>query len=125
MKFRRAGAVSLAMALVLAPGIGRTAGEPVVVAVVNALTGPAALLGSTYRQTFELFEKTVNDGGGINGRPLQFEFLDDGTNPATAVQVVTQLMNRNVPVFIGPGLVATCRAVAPLVTAGPVQYCTS
>jgi branched-chain amino acid transport system substrate-binding protein len=125
MKLIRACAAGLAMVLVLVPGIGRTAGEPVVVPVVNALTGPAALLGTTYKKTFELFEKAVNDTGGINGRPVQFEFLDDASNPATAVQVVTQLMSRNVPIFIGPGVVATCRAVAPLVVNGPVHYCTS
>ena len=125
MKLIRACAASLAMTLVLVPGIGRTAGEPVVLPAIMSMTGPAALLGTTYRKTLELFEKAVNDAGGINGRPLQFEFFDDSSNPATAVQLATQIMNRNVPIFIGPGVVATCRAVSPLVTSGPVQYCTS
>jgi branched-chain amino acid transport system substrate-binding protein len=125
MKAFRAVSLVLALALVVAPLRGGAAGEPYTIPVIVALTGPFALLGQTQRQALEVFQKYTNDNGGIKGRPLQFEFMDDAGNAATSVQVMNQLIARKVPLVIGPSSVATCRAVAPLVTNGPVDYCLS
>jgi branched-chain amino acid transport system substrate-binding protein len=38
------------------------------------------------------------------------------------VQFANQLIGRKVPLMLGPSSVAGCRAVAPLVTNGPVAY---
>jgi branched-chain amino acid transport system substrate-binding protein len=103
----------------------RAANEPVVVPVVISLTGPFALVGNAQKLALDTLMKTVNETGGINGRPLQFEFLDDATNASNTVQLTNQLIAKKVPVMIGPSFVATCRAVAPLLTAGPVNYCMS
>ena len=125
MRVPRGFPLCLSLLIALAPVRGASAVEPYAVPVVLSLTGQAALAGAAIHQALDLLQKVVNDGGGIAGRPLQFEFTDDGGNAAAAVQIFTQLIARNAPIVIGPMLVATCRAVAPLVTAGPVQFCLS
>jgi branched-chain amino acid transport system substrate-binding protein len=124
-RLTKTGAWLLAATLALAPIGGSAAGEPVTVPVVLSETGPFALIGKVQRLALETLMKTVNAQGGINSRPLQFEFLDDASTAANSVQLTNRLVNEKVPVMIGPSFVATCRAVAPLVTAGPVQYCMS
>jgi branched-chain amino acid transport system substrate-binding protein len=125
LKISRRASLGFALALALLPVSGRTAGEPYAIPVIAALTGPFALLGNTQKIALETLQKTVNDGGGINKRPLKFDFIDDAGNAANSVQIMNQLIARKVPLVLGPSSVATCRAVAPLVTAGPVQYCMS
>lgn len=126
MRAFRITSLVLALLLTFAPIFGSAAGEPYTIPVIVALTGPFALLGGTQKQSLEVFEKYLNQNGGINGRPLQLDFMDDAGNAATAVQIMNQLMARKVPLVIGPSSVATCRAVGPLiVTTGPVEFCMS
>jgi len=123
-RFAALGA-TVALLLALAPIGGGAANEPVSVPVVISLTGPFALIANAQKVSLDALMKTVNAHGGIGGRPLQFDYLDDASNASNSVQIATRLVNEKVPVMIGPSFVATCRAVAPLVTNGPVQYCMS
>lgn len=120
-------AISLCVMLALLASVGaRAAGEPVTVPVLISLTGPFALVGNAQKLALETLAKTVNESGGVNGRTLQFDFLDDATNTANTIQLANQLIARKAPVVIGPSFVATCRAVTPLfAAAGPVNYCMS
>ncbi len=120
-------AVIAALSLVpLAARSAAAAGPPVDVPVIVSLTGPAAFLGNTSRKSLEILEKWANETGGIQGRPLQFNFMDDATNPQNTVQLANQVIASKAPIMIGSSLVATCHAIAPLFEkAGPVQYCLS
>lgn len=116
--------VALVLALfAAAPVAGRGADEPYDLYAIVSLTGPAAFIGRGEQVTFGAVERMVNATGGIRGRPLHFVVQDDQSNPATAVQLATQVIAKKVPVFIGPGFGATCTAVLPLVQNGPVMYC--
>lgn len=117
--------LSLLLIVALVPLGARAAGEPVVVPVVLSTSGPFALIGKQQQTSLEALMATVNAGGGIGGRPLRFDFLDDGSTAANSVEITSRLVTQKVPVMIGPSFVATCRAVAPLVVNGPVQYCMS
>jgi hypothetical protein len=64
-------------------------------------------------------------GGGIAGRPVKFIYHDDQSNPQTAVQLATQVVAGRPAVVLGSSLVASCRAVGPLMQNGPVNYCFS
>ena len=121
--FQAAGAI--AAALVICPaGIARAA-DPVTLNVILPLSGPGTFIGKAEQDTLNALESTVNNEGGIRGRPVHFVIKDDATDPATAVQLFNQ-MNENRPsVILGPGLAATCLAVAALVPNGPVNYCYS
>ncbi len=93
--------------------------------VILSLTGPGAFLGKGEQQSLQFAEKAVNDAGGIQGRPLNFIFHDDQTNPQIAVQLATDVMAPKPAVILGSSLVATCRAMMPLMADGPVMYCFS
>jgi branched-chain amino acid transport system substrate-binding protein len=92
--------------------------------VILPLTGTAAFLGQAEQSTFSILEKQVNAAGGIHGRPLHFVLADDASSPQIDVQLISPLL-AHAAVVIDGGPVAMCRAVAPLVTNGPVLYCLS
>jgi branched-chain amino acid transport system substrate-binding protein len=122
--------ISLAAASVLAvtlPVPLRAQGPaPLVIPVIVSLTGAAAFIGKNDQQSLELIEKVVNAHGGINHRPLHFQYFDDGTNPQTVVQIANQVIASKAPIVIGPTLTQQCLAVAPLFVAnGPADYCLS
>ena len=117
------GALAIATAVGSLPASGA---EPYELNAILPVTGGAAFLGTSEVHTMQMVETLTNRAGGIKGRPLKINILDDQTNPQVAAQLVTQLMAKNVPVFLGPGISATCSAIAPLVSkSGPASYCFS
>jgi branched-chain amino acid transport system substrate-binding protein len=114
-----------ALAVLLAVVQPSRAAEPYVIDAMLPLTGAAAFLGQGEQQSLQLAEGVVNDTGGIRGRPLQLSFHDDQSNPQIAVQLATSLIAKKPAVILGPSFVANCRAMAPLVAKGPVEYCFS
>ena len=101
------------------------AAEPYPVPVILPLSGPAAFLGTGERDALELLEKATNASGGIDGRPLVFGFQDDQSSPQLGVQLAGDVIAKKPAVMIGSSLVAICRAMAPLMQNGPVDYCLS
>jgi branched-chain amino acid transport system substrate-binding protein len=129
MKMLRVGLVSLlsaAIALVapLASSAAPT-GEPYTIDVVISLTGGAAFLGAGQKTALELLADTVNKKGGVNGRPVRFNIQDDTSNPSTALQLATAMIDRHSPLIIGSSISATCRSMQPLITDNTIQYCLS
>src|SRR5262249_7819270 len=47
------------------------------------------------------------------------------SNPQVSVQLASQLIAKNVPLFLGPSISAMCGAVSGLLANGPVAYCYS
>ena len=92
---------------------------------IFAVTGPAAFIGGPAAQAFKAIEGYVNSTGGIHGRPIHMNVLDDQTNPQVAVQLVNGLAAKHVAVLIGPMATASCNAVVGLIANGPVAYCVS
>jgi branched-chain amino acid transport system substrate-binding protein len=102
------------------------AAEPYDINVVLPLTGPGAFLGEGEKQSLEFAEKSVNESGGIKGRPLHFIYHDDQSNPQIGVQLTGEILPQKPAVLLGSSLVAICRAIVPLVAKeGPVEYCFS
>jgi branched-chain amino acid transport system substrate-binding protein len=93
--------------------------------VILPLTGPAAFVGRTDAQMFSTFEKYFNATSSLRGQPVHFEVKDDQSSPQVAVQLANDVVAKRPPVFFGSGVIATCAAIATLVTKGPVQYCLS
>jgi branched-chain amino acid transport system substrate-binding protein len=93
--------------------------------VMEPLTGSGAFLGQGQKAALESLAKSVNHDGGIHGRPVNFIFHDDQTNPQTAVQLLNQVLTTNPPVVLGSSLVAMCNAMAPILRNGPLLYCLS
>jgi branched-chain amino acid transport system substrate-binding protein len=115
-----------AFALLLLSGMPAAfAAEPYDIHVVQSLTGGGAFLGKEEQQALQLLEKTVNQQGGIKGRPLRFVFHDDQSTPQLAVQLTNEVLALHPAVMMGSSLVGTCNAMLPLVQNGPVMYCFS
>jgi branched-chain amino acid transport system substrate-binding protein len=118
--------LALALALSLLPAqSARSAEAPYEINVILSLTGQAAFIGKADQEMFDAFEASINKGGGIKGRPIHFVYADDQTTPQVAVQLANALTAKGVPIIFGPTIAATCRAVAPLVANGPLNYCLS
>jgi branched-chain amino acid transport system substrate-binding protein len=101
-------------------------GAPIEINAILSLTGGAAFLGTGEMNNLKVLQDAVNADGGVDGRDVQFNFLDDKSTPAVAVQLARGLIDDGVSAFVGPSLGATCGAVAPLIQAkGPVSYCLS
>lgn len=106
-------------------GTAARAADDYQIDVVLPLSGGASFLGKAEQQSLQLVETSTNDTGGIQGRSLKFVFHDDQSSPQTAVQLAAQVVAGKPAVMIGSSIVAMCNAMAPLMTAGPVQYCLS
>jgi branched-chain amino acid transport system substrate-binding protein len=125
----RLGALVLsgALAVFACAGAAPTpSGPPVEIIAILPLTGPGAQLGQSYQQGLQAVESAVNHSGGIRGRSLHFNVLDDQTNPQVSVQLYNGAVSGGAQVILGGGFSATCKATMPLVGAnGPVLYCLS
>lgn len=102
-----------------------TAATPYEINAILPLTGGAAFLGKPEQQALEVLADVTNKQGGIAGRPVKLVFYDDETKPAVDVQLANQIVAKKVPVILGPSLVASCNAVAPIAAKGTVMYCLS
>ena len=57
-------------------------------------TGIGAAYGRWYERTTVAALKVLNDQGGINGRPVEIVFEDDGTDPRRGAEVVEKLASQ-------------------------------
>ncbi len=76
-------------------------------------------------QTLNIFFAYANKHGGLRGQPIQLKIHDDQSNPATTVQLTTQIASERPAVILGSTTGGTCSAQIPLVKEGPVIYCFS
>jgi branched-chain amino acid transport system substrate-binding protein len=123
-RFVRPVALVLAVALAAGPVAG-SAADPVTIPAILPLSGPGAFVGREEARVLQALEDYVNRAGGIRGRPIKFAVSDDQGSPQIAVQMVNDLIAKNVPAFLGPGSAGECGAVTALLKAGPVSYCLS
>ncbi len=95
-------ALALALAALLVAGIATasTTGTPGVSATTitlgssGPLTGEAAAAAGVLRGA-EGYFKYVNSRGGVNGRKIDFKYLDDAYDPSKTVQNVRQLIQQD------------------------------
>lgn len=88
-----------------------------------ALSGPAQELGQEMRSGAKLYFDQVNASGGIHGRKIELESLDDGYEPDQAAANTKKLINDS-KVFALFGYVGTptSQAVLPLVNEAHIPY---
>ncbi len=101
------------------------AADPFKIDVIVPLTGGGSFLGKGQQATLDALKNVVNKNGGINGQQLEFVYHDDQSSPQTAVQIANAVIAEKPAVLLGSSLVAMCNAIAPLVKAGPFDYCLS
>lgn len=112
-----------ALFLMAAASPGAIAADPYVIYAVLPLSGGAAFLGKGEADALHVFTDQLNKAGGIKGRPLDVEILDDQTNSEVAVELMNQALTHHPAIVLDGGPAATCRATAALIASGPLQYC--
>ncbi len=125
MNLRRLLPLIVALSLAGLPANVRAAGAPYDIDVIIPLTGAGAFTAASQQKALLALETVVNRDGGIQGRPVHFAFHDDQSNPQLSVQLANHVLEKKPAVVLGSSLGALCRAMIPLFTNGPLQYCFS
>lgn len=98
-----AGSGTLAAAASLPRFVQAQSSAPIRLGFQLHRTGVGAAYGRWYERTANAALKVVNDAGGINGRPVEILFEDDGTDPRRGAEVVEKFATQaNVDVIFGP-----------------------
>jgi branched-chain amino acid transport system substrate-binding protein len=97
---RVALAVASVAALAAVPALGMSSADPgvtpssILLGGTSPLTGPAAAYASVARGANAYFD-SVNAGGGVAKRKIEYKILDDAYNPAQSIQVTRQLVQED------------------------------
>ena len=87
------------------------------------LTGPQAIVGQGDREAVLALANYWNSRGGINGRRLVVDILDNASNPSQAVQNVQRFTSDSKYVgILGSGNAAAAIATAPLATQARIPF---
>lgn len=118
-----AAAVAVALGLSLSPDAVRAAGEPILIGVSGPLTGPNAQYGAQWKAGFDLALEEINGRGGIDGRPLAYQFEDSQSDPKQAVAIAQKFVaDKRVVIEIGDFSSPASMAASPIYQrAGLVQ----
>jgi branched-chain amino acid transport system substrate-binding protein len=94
--------VLLAIGALVLPSAAKAA-EPIRIGMTMALTGGVAPIGKQVLAGLQIWRDDVNAKGGLLGRPVQFVFYDDQSNPANVPALYTKLIDVDkVDLLIGP-----------------------
>jgi branched-chain amino acid transport system substrate-binding protein len=75
--------------------------EPIRLGFQVHRTGIGAAYGRWYERTAQAALQVLNEAGGINGRPVEILFEDDGTDPKRGAEVVEKFAAQNVDAVYG------------------------
>jgi branched-chain amino acid transport system substrate-binding protein len=79
------------------------AGEPIRIGASISTTGTYAKIGRYMEEGYRLWERQVNERGGLLGRPVRIVIYDDKSEPATAVKLYEKLVTDDkVELLLGP-----------------------
>lgn len=76
--------------------------EPIKIGIALSLTGDSASPCVLIKEGFEAEAKYINDNGGIKGRQIELTFVDDQSLIDKASAAITQLIDQDMDVIIGP-----------------------
>jgi branched-chain amino acid transport system substrate-binding protein len=87
------------------------------VGVTLSTTGPAAALGTAERNVFDILPKE------IAGQKVEYIFLDDGSDPNTAVRNARKLIDEDkVDILMGGSTSPNCLAIVPVAGASKTPF---
>lgn len=98
-------------------------GDPITVGVVTATSGLLGAYGQDYLAGLEAGLAYATDGGNaVDGRPIEFEVVDDAGDPERAVSAVVDLVGRGVTIIAGTVSSGAGVQVAPLAEENNILY---
>ena len=93
----------------------KPSGDSITIGTVTTNSGTAAAYGEAEVKGFELAVSEINAKGGINGKKVKLESMDDKGDATEASNAYNKLAgDNNVLAVAGPTISATTAAVAPL-----------
>lgn len=93
----------------------KASGDSITIGTVTTNSGTAAAYGEAEVKGFELAVSDINAKGGINGKKVKLESMDDKGDATEASNAYNKLAgDNNVLAVAGPTISATTAAVAPL-----------
>jgi branched-chain amino acid transport system substrate-binding protein len=97
--------------------------SPIVIGVPQTLSGPFSNFGKDDQIAFKMALDDVNKAGGIHGRRLEFNFVDDQAKTDVTRSVVQKMIDLDKAVMIlGGDTSATCTVIAQQVQQAKVPY---
>jgi branched-chain amino acid transport system substrate-binding protein len=110
------------LAMLMIPVISY-ASEPIVIGVPLPLSGKQLEDGRMMKDSFEMAKKTINQQGGINGRPLHLVYADDQGKESIGEKIVKELVNNTkVVMLVGGHTSAPTYAMAKIANALDVPF---
>jgi branched-chain amino acid transport system substrate-binding protein len=92
---------------------GTAANGEIPIGVNIELTGPASLLGASYKNALDLVAADINRQGVLDDRRLELIVRDNRSDPAEATRVAKNLWdNEQIVAMVGPGVSPTSVPVA-------------
>jgi len=101
MKWNGKHVAGMIIIIVFSVFLACTGNAPVLIGFSGELTGSNADLGVQGRNGAILAVESVNESGGINGRPIELIVRDDGGTPAGAKAADSELIEANVVAIVG------------------------
>lgn len=90
-------------------------GSPIKIGVLDDITGTGAIEGALLRIGVDMVVDEINTTGGINGHPVQAQFVDPRADATQSIQLATQLVQQdNVDLLVGGGFSPECIGVQDL-----------
>ncbi len=89
--------------------------KEIVIGVIAPLTGAKADQGKQFKEGAQIRVDEINEAGGLLGRKIRLEILDDEGQPANAATCAQRLVaNPEVVAVVGPSSTASCNAAIPI-----------
>lgn len=111
-----------ALVLAFTAAVPAQAPAPIVIGAILSYTGPSAPLGQPQVNALKLAESDINAHGGIKGRPVHFDIVDDEAKADVASQLATQMIGRHVAALLCGTRVDTSEAAARVSAADGVLH---
>jgi len=105
---------------VFAPLATRAADAPIKIGVNLELSGNASLWGQPQLNSIQMIVDRINKSGGVKGRALQLDVLDNKSDPSQSLLNVKQLIGDDVVAIIGGGTTPTTMPAVPVAESGQV-----
>ncbi|MFC1489296.1 ABC transporter substrate-binding protein [Thermodesulfobacteriota bacterium] len=79
------------------------ASEPIIIGVPLPLSGKQMEDGRMMKDSFEMARETINQQGGINGRPLHLVYADDQGKVSIGEQIIKELVDKSKAIMLVGG----------------------
>ncbi|MBO3750139.1 ABC transporter substrate-binding protein [Streptosporangiaceae bacterium NEAU-GS5] len=106
-------------------GGGASDTGPIKIANVNAQSGQLSSLGQWETKGVKLAIEEVNKAGGINGRTIQLDVLDDQGDPTVGTNLARKIASEGYVAMLGTAESAVTLAMAPILKDAKIPNITS